>query len=324
MAYELGAQLTLDDTAFTVIKQNRLMGGAVIAADGVYGRVGPKEAILAERDHTAELFRRGFPVPEIIASGEAPDDSWYFTETAVGDKPFHKRFMADYREYGQVRDATFDAYLHLIGKYLVAQTAETNRTTVDASTFIQTVVPHDRVLPNYDYFGKDSTLYQRALDKATQKLADAPMGILQFDLNPYNTLERGVIDFELAGAGPIGYDTLMSPRWSSTWFTSYPSRYQVGYAPSNEQLARNDALVTRITTAAGLSDTAQYMQEFLLIKSAWALSDLLTPQPDWPPDKTAFRKYRANVLEAVVQSYLTDEPIEPKQLAHIPGGELSA
>ncbi len=147
-------------------------------------------------------------------------------------------------------------------------------------------------------------------------------GILQFDLNPFNVLKNGIIDFELVGYGPIAYDVLMSARWGGSWFTDYPSLHSTAYKLTNNQIKENDKLVSNMAAENDLTDPMQYLQEFLLLKSTWAASDFNPPQDNWPKNKIAFRRYRANVLKTVIKAYLSGNIIDCQLLSGIPGGEL--
>jgi hypothetical protein len=314
--------LSINGRTFEIVKPTRLLNGMVLKAGDIYARVGEKKPTLEEQNHTVSLLDRGFPVPIVLESGELPDNKWYFTETSLGQDNFHKQFTDQYRSEGEISEESFARYLAVIKKYARAQSNTKNRTTIKPSKFIETLIPKTAVLPTYCYFGHSETEYVHALDKVADRLVHAPMGIIQHDLNPFNILDGGVIDFELVGYGPIGYDTLMSARWSQGWFTNYPSRYPTAYKFSSLQIQTSDELIDEIATTNGCGMPTEYLQEFTLLKSAWAISEIVPPDPDWPHDKLAFRRYRANVLAHVVQKYLDDEEIDFTGLANIPGGEL--
>jgi hypothetical protein len=314
----------IDGKFFEVIKSTRLNEGMVLRSRSgdIFARLGPKQLVLEEQIHTLSLYSKGFPVAQVLSSGEMPNDQWYFTETSLGTATFHDLFKEEYKNDGQVSDVTFGQYLAVIKKYLTAQSMADNKTNVSVTEFVETLLPEERVLSNYCYFGYDADSYLEAIRVASTKLANCSMGILQFDLNPFNVLENGIIDFELVGYGPIGYDVLMSARWSSAWFTDYPSRCPVAYKLIDNQIAENDQLVSDITTKNGITDPTRFIQEFLLLKSAWALSDFNSPQDTWPKDKIAFSRYRANVLKLVVETYLADEIIDYRLLSSVTSGEL--
>lgn len=312
----------LGEKVYEIIKPKRLREGMVLRHGDTYARIGPKDAVLEEQVHTASLLKRGFPVPRILESAAHGNHEWYFVEESVGDETFHNRFMRETQEAGGITDATYNSYLSLIGKYLDAQVQERNRTNVKASEFVSALLDENAVLSNYCYFGYSAEPYREAIEKAIQRLASADIGILQFDLNPYNILENGVIDFELVGYGPIGYDVLMSARWGGTWFTKYPSRHPLAYSLSSDQIATSDDLVREKSQSAGASDPKRFLEEFLLLKTAWGVMEFDVPQASWPQDKIAFRRFRANLLNRAVSCYLNEEPIDYWNFANIAGGEI--
>lgn len=301
--------ITLNGNDFEIIKPVRLRGGMVVKAGNIYGRIGPKLETLEEQIHTVSLLERGFPVAQIIDSGAVGDDMWFFTESSLGDTPFHELFSSEYSTNEKISDSTFNQYLDVIRHYSKAQSTERNYTTVSAEDFVSSLLPRQLVIHNYDYFGYDVDQYENAIKRATQRLERAPMGILQFDLNPYNTLRQGVIDFEAVGYGPIGYDTLMSARWGGGWFPNYPARHTMAYRLSNQQIAENDTLVNGMAKQNRLEEPTIYLNEFLLLKTAWASSDILPVTSDMPIDRIEFRRYRAKLLDVAVNSYLAGKPI---------------
>lgn len=315
--------IQIDGQEFEIIKPTRLRDGMVIKSGDVYGRLGPKDVTLDEQVHTKSLHERGFPVPEVLSSGSYGDDEWFFLETSLGSQTFHEIFTDEYQSQGKVSDESFGKYIHVIEEYVRAQVAPDNRTSVSATDFISELIPENLVLPQYEYFGFSRDRYHEVISKVEDRLRGAPMGILQFDLNPYNVLEGGLIDFELVGYGPIGFDSFISARWATAWFTDYPSRHPVSYRLSEEQVLRNDTLIDDVMNAAGLVSPKKYMQEFLVLKSAWGCRSFTPISDDLPDDKIAFARFRVNILEHCIDKYLGDELIDYRTLASLPGGEIS-
>lgn len=309
---QVPSTLTIADEQFDIIKPNRLLPGMVLKSRerDAYARLGLKASTLEEQVHTVSLYERGFPVARVLESGEIGTDEWYFIEESLGNQPFHEQFSAEYQEYGYVLDETFSRYLEILTRYIQAQSAKSNRSNISSLDFIESVIADKYIIANYATCGKDVEKYKQAVATATQRLATAPMGILQFDLNPFNILDRGVIDFELVGYGPIGYDTLMVSLWHR-WFTDdVNSRFHIAYYLSDEQIARVSERVSSLAHETGIPDPIQYLQEFLLIKSAWGFTSLKSIDEE-EPSKRAFYEYRARILEHCIDSYLANKMIDP-------------
>lgn len=309
---DIETPITIGGNDFYVIKASRQGDGAVLRSEDVFGRIGPPATILAEQRHTAALYERGFPVPEVLDGGELDDGQRYFTESSLGEDTFHTLFAREYAQSGEISEATYQDYLFVIERYARAQMSNENRLKADAADFINGLVPDEGVLQNYRRFGGSGDDYSRALDRVASRIEHAPMGVLQFDLNPCNVLKGGVIDFELVGSGPIGYDLLTSARWGGTWYADYPLLFSRSYSLSHQQIERNDSLIERVAAEYDLCSPSIYLDEFLVLKSAWAVlvSGLNIPESVSDGDKTAFQQYRANILSSAVSSYLAGEPID--------------
>lgn len=316
----------LSGIPFQHVKSDRRQPGRVFRAENYFARLGPEPFIGAQAVRAAELYQRGFPVPEVIDSGNHEGD-WYFIETAFAGETFHVLFAEETERHGRIQDSTFQAYLDVIRRYMIAQTAPSNRTIVDPHDFVHQLIPQSQVFQAYERHGHDATLYDRAIQRAIQQLAAAPTGILQYDLNPFNILKQGVIDIELSGPGVIGYDSLTSARWGGSWYPDYPARYTTAYRLRPEQLQQNDALIDEVARSQGLPAPSRWLQEFLLLRSAWAVAyfDAYDPRPenDWSSDRRSFQHFRSNILKTSVQHYLAGQPIPYWSFPMTPGGELN-
>lgn len=302
---------TIHNERFEVVKPERLLEGMVLksCSRDVYARIGPKQAILEEQIHTVSLYERGFPVAQVLESGKYSSSEWFFTEESLGEYPFHQQFATEWAEQGAVTESTFEHYLAVLSAYIDAQFLPTNRTTISATEFVQAAAPDHEILSNYTACGGDVDSYQQALAHATRKLHNAPMGILQLDLNPYNILDNGVIDFEMVSYGPLGYDSLLVSLWHRWFMNDTSKKYNIAYQLSEDQIQRAEQLIVTASKKANIANPLEFMQEFLLIKSAWAFSSnkLLKDEPE---SKHSFYAFRAKILSNAVDSYLAKEPIE--------------
>lgn len=304
--------IELNGERFTIVKPERLNLGMVLRSTTrpAYARLGEKQAVLSEQIHTVSLGERGFPVARVLDSGPRGETDWYFIEEDLGEQSFHTVFRDEYGRDGVVSNETFAKYFSVLERYFVAQYDPKNRTSVSANDFLEAVFPEHEVTGNYYKLGGDVEKYRAAIAKATARLADAPMGILQFDLNPYNIMEHGVIDFEMVGYGPLGYDAYFVSRWHRWFVADQSSRYSGAYMLSEDQIAACDQLVEQLAVEQGLPSPSKYHQEFAFIKTAWGFSSHKNID-DEPASKRAFYQYRAELLVQCVDNYLADMPIDP-------------
>ena len=303
--------IDINGELFDVVKQERLLPGMVLKSQArdAYARLGPKESALEEQIHTVSLHERGFPVARVLDSGEYGEDQWYFIEEALGNLTFSEQFKQEYQQLGYVSDTTHEKYLAVLHNYLQAQYNPANATSVSIEDFIESAIPDSTILANYSQLGGNVERYKQAIAKAEAELHDYPMGVLQFDLNPFNMLDGGVIDFELVGYGPLGYDVLLCSKWHR-WFTSdQTSKYHLNYLLSPEQIAASEALVVEIAKQRGLPNPLKHLEAFTFIKTTWGFSSDKTLDEE-PASKRDFYKYRAGLLTHCVESYLHDQPID--------------
>ncbi|MGE5298924.1 MAG: phosphotransferase [Acidobacteriota bacterium] len=306
------APITINGELFDVVKPTRLLPGMVLKSKtrDVYARLGPKASALEEQIHTISLQERGFPVANVLDSGEYGNDEWYFIEQSLGEATFSQQFREEYLQDGKVSAPTHESYLKVLDTYAAAQFDPANRTHIAIEEFLEAAIPDSTIIANYLQLGGDIDRYHAAIKKAADELRECPMGVLQLDLNPFNILEGGVIDFELVGYGPIGYDLLFCSRWHR-WFTSdTASQYHLNYLLSPEQVAEADAIVTRYAEKYGLPSPTKHMAAFTLIKSAWGFTSTKTFDEE-PESKQAFYRYRARILTLCVDAYLKGEAIDP-------------
>ena len=112
---------------FTYLKR-RLVGGEVFVSRNqeLYLRTGVDFEIQKEMNVTRNLFRRGFPVPEIIAEGHLKDKTAYYIEKSIGTDVFGEIFREETKKNGHASEASFDAFVAVVEKYARAQCHQKN------------------------------------------------------------------------------------------------------------------------------------------------------------------------------------------------------
>ena len=120
----------LGGVEFRRLKVGRRLAGAVLQSDtGLFARIGPREVIQPQQAYAQYLYERGFPVPQVVWSGEHKETGeWCFAERSVGKETFHARFARETERHGSVQDDTLRSYLATIYRYIDAQMAPRNRT----------------------------------------------------------------------------------------------------------------------------------------------------------------------------------------------------
>jgi len=306
--------ITVEGQDFAYVK-DRLIGGRVFANQDKteYLRTASAAEIAGEANLTKDLYERGFPVPKVIATGTLKDGTAYYTERSIGDRHFGQIFKQNTKTEGHITEESLDAFINVIKRYCAAQFNYKN------------FVPH-----NPDSLAKISAfeiamrsnppapdmepMFAEVYQKANERLSKLPWGYLQPDLNPFNILHDGIIDFELADFGPIGYDTVTNIYFERMWPTK-----EVSYHASDEQIAKYVAAIDAIAKEHDLPPMSSFTDDFLVLKAIWASAK--PKESEEGAEKYAdLWKWRANVRDWCVKQYLKGEPIDSNQF-QVVGGE---
>ena len=84
------------------------------------------------------------------------------------------------------------------------------------------------------------SMFAEAYKKANERVSTLPWGYIQPN-SPFNILHDGIIDFELAYFGPIGYDALTNIYFERMW-----PKHEISYHFNDEQIARYVAAIDAI------------------------------------------------------------------------------
>ncbi len=307
--------LLIDGKEYTYIK-SRLIGGKVFCSEDKreYVRTANHAEITGEVNMTKELYERGFPVPEIVASGMVDEETAYYIEKSIGDRVFGEIFMEETEKSGHVSEESFDAFLKVIIKYCKAQFDEKNFVPHNKEAFTG-VIDVANTLRNNPPSQEMSALFTEAYTLASERVLDLPWGYIQPDLNAFNILHDGIIDFELAGFGPVGYDVLTNVHFGRMW-----PKKRVAYVFSNDQVARYVREVDIVAQEKGLPTLSEYENDFLVLKAIWSTGKDKESE-DHPESRPAFWKWRADLRDWCIKQYLKGEKIDSNYFESIPHGQ---
>jgi aminoglycoside/choline kinase family phosphotransferase len=303
--------ITIDGVAYSYLK-DRLMGGDIyVNADrSAYLRTHSAAEIAGELNITRDLRSRGFPVPEVLAEGELPTGASYFIESSIGDGNFADQFTEETKANGLVSDASFDAFIDTVKKYCEAQFNPRNYLPHDKEGLAH-MIALANVLRNNPPSDAMREAFMEAIERASERSLTLPWGYIQADLNAYNILPNGVIDFELASFGPVGYDALTNVYFGRMW-----NEGRVRYRFSNEQIARYTAELDSVAAAYNLPPISEYTDDFLVLKTIWATCKDKGSEED-PTSNQDFWAWRVKVRDWCIQQYLRGEKIDTDMFEEI-------
>ncbi|MES2225289.1 MAG: aminoglycoside phosphotransferase family protein [Patescibacteria group bacterium] len=296
--------ITVNGIAYNYLK-DRLMGGDIYVNTDrtAYLRTHSAAEIAGELNITRDLHERGFPVPEVLAEGVLPTGESYFIESSIGDRNFADQFTEETKENGVVSDATFDAFTEAVKKYCEAQFNPKNFVPQNKEAMAQ-MIALANVIRNNPPSEEMREPFMEAIERASERSLSLPWGYIQADLNAYNILPNGVIDFELASFGPVGYDGLTNVFFGRMW-----PEGKVRYRFSNEQIARYIAELDSVAIAYDLPKLSEYSDDFLVLKTIWASGKDKGSEED-PTSNPDFWAWRVKMRDWCIQQYLKGEKID--------------
>ena len=306
-ASENEQSISIGGKVFFYLK-NRLNGGKVFVNPGKsdYLRTASPTEIANEVALTKTLCARGFPVPEVIAIGTLESGMAYYIERSIGDRVFGDIFREETKSNGRVSDESFDEFVSVTKKYCDAQFDPKNLVPADRAA-LAGVTEIENVMRNNPPSPAIAKMFAEAHTKACERVMSLPWGYIQYDFNSFNVLRGGVIDFEFAGLGPVGYDALTSTHFGRMW-----PKNRVAYVITDDQIARYVNEVDKVAVAKGLPTISSYTNDFLLLKAIWSTSKEKASESN-PGSNADFWEWRTKMRDWCIRRYLNSEKIDSNQ-----------
>lgn len=303
--------INLDGTTYSYIK-HRLTGGVVFVSDDgqSYLRVGDEAEVLGEVNITRELAERGFPVPPIKNTGKLEDGRNYYTEESIGDRVFGDIFIDETKTNGKVSDASFNLFTDIMERYCDAQFDSANFAPHNPDVLAQ-AISLANVLRNNPPSPEKTDAFNAAYEAASKRMQELPWGYAQPDLNAFNILQGGIIDFELAGFAPIGYDVVTNAYFGRMW-----PEDKVAYTFTDEQIAGYQMRIDAVADRKGVPRPSEYLNDFLVLKAIWASSKDKKSEED-PSLYKDFWEWRVALRNWCIEEYLAGRPIDSNQFQRV-------
>lgn len=291
--------VSVGDKNFIYLK-DRLMGGRVFSNPdkSEYLRTAAPAEIAGEINLTKDLYTRGFPVPEVVGSGELKDGVAYYIEKSIGEHVLGEVFITDTKKYGSVSEESFTVFIQIVKKYCEAQFNPKNFVPQDKNT-LSSMVVFTEVMEHHPPSLEMQGVFFEVYEKISQKIMALPWGYVQSDLNAFNILPNGVIDFELVGFGPVGYDVITNVYFGRMW-----PKDRIAYILTDDQIARYISEVDQIAQKNNLPIISSYLDEFLVLKTIWATGKAKGS------DSTDFLQWRVRVRDWCIKEYLKGNKID--------------
>ena len=292
------------------LHRSRASGGGKIykSIDGSsYLRTDSPKSIRDEVTFAKELHHLNFPVPKVEESGELKDEA-YFIENSLGNETFGATFRREFKESGIVSDETFRQYCLISKDFLEAQLKSAKK-FVGSKNDMRKSIHVDTVLDENPDLNSHFVL--QAVDKAIARTADLPSVLTHGDLNPFNILQKGVIDFEHSFIAPAGYDVIGNIFYGRFWnFRDELGEQKLSYDFADKQVKAYLYAVDKIAEKHNIEKLSDFIDDFLLLKSIWSLChEKKLAHASGSYNKWHFRKA---VLLYCLEQYSTEKPIDTK------------
>lgn len=310
--------LTLEGEQYAFVKSRRLGGAVFVNRDhSRYARVGLAVETEREAALTETLFERGFPVPRVLSRGTVDEERSYYTETSIGTVVFGEQFEQEWKKEGTVSPQSFSSFLSVLTRYAEAQSKKQNQVE-GSQKHIDNCVSLENVLRNNPPQPESEERFFEAYKKASTQVLRLPFVYAQADLNAFNMLEDGVIDFEHACHAPLGFDISTCLLFPTLW----PER-ATRYRFSDTQTEAGMHAIQNILTSVGVPHAHAHTmrEEFLLLKLIRATAKAKESELH-AACNPEFWRWRTRVRDSAVHSYLNNEPIDPSTFEEI-GGSIN-
>lgn len=276
------------------VKPRTATDGAVWRSDdgAVFKRDGGHD-LRAEAQAQKALGEMGYPVPEIVETGDAKGTS-YFIETSLGKMSLHDRALRDVEQTGAVQRTTLDAAAEVSGRLLAAQIRTAASKAGSSEHWIHQAGFIDEVLAeNPDL---DNSRVRDTVRVIARRLRETPISHGHLDYGLPNAFPDGVIDWQHQSRAPVGFDVY--PMLDITAFKGGSN----GYAFTRKQRCDYvEALDMVSTDLLGLA-LSRLLGDFLMVKCFFFLA-LMKPKDMANRRKRIKWAYRRKLFSLCLESY---------------------
>ncbi len=288
-------KLTFKDKDFTLIKKRYYDDVYIYKGESEILRIGPKSILEKEIKFQTYLIENEFPVAKIYEEGGFGESLYFFAEELLGEKPLIDLFIEDCEKFGDVSEESFEKFLTVIEKYLRAKFK-----TVKKGFDSEDVRKAMHISVAGEEFPELKEKLERFFEKFLLKFKDHPVTIEHNDLNAYNILEKGVIDFEGAYFGPFGYDVCVNGLHQFGWSKTKSERlikYHLTQVQIDTYFSRLDALCVE----NNFPKLSPYASDFYIGRMIYHL----TRMQDFP----IIRALRYEKLNKMLDAYLNSTDV---------------
>ena len=251
----------IGESAFQRVSRARA-GVAVYRGSRGYARIGAPDAVRALKARHRAFAAAGFPVASIKEEGTQDGEDFYI-EASLGAERLGIRFRREW-EAGMIPDSTFEIFMAIMLEITAAQISAGSlfgRSDLAAGIHLEEI---SSVQP------EDARRLRARFDLAMHRLASMPVVACHGDLNPQNMFADGIIDFEDAFAGPLGYDQVSAIYTTELNPVGAQYEFPAHYRFSADQISRYYRAIDERFVAAGSPALSTVRRDLEFCRSVWA------------------------------------------------------
>jgi aminoglycoside phosphotransferase len=270
-------------------------GAVYVSADGSRYRRTGTAALRSEAAFQQMAAALGYPVPQVLQTGEWADGTFFVDEESLGTLSLHERALALLNAGQELSDEVVDQLAAVSSRLLSAQARHPADAGPDAleQWVEQAGWTRNVFAENPDL---DTPRTRAALTRATREMAGMPMVWGHLDYGLPNVLPAGVIDWQHHGVAPLGFDVALA-------LEVIPFKGGAkGYAATPKQRERYLAVLDAAAQAVGSPPVSPHLGAFLLVKSLFFLA-LMRPADPARADKHQKWQYRRHLFLKGLEQY---------------------
>ncbi len=287
--------IEIEGKRFEFVKTRTYTPFYIYKCEDLYLRIGPKEIVESELNFHKNLLEKDFPVARIVSEGVMGERSYYI-ETSQGEHLLGNLFADDFKKFEYVREPNFDLLLDISKQFTRAQLKTAKKEKNYESFYLGIHI--DYILEERPDL-KDKIL--QAFEMIKDRTYLMPTVITHGDFNPYNLLEKGIIDFGNNFEGIAGYDTVSNIFQTYFFPNDIGFESQRRYEFTSGQVDRYLDSMNIIFIEYGLPRVSIFLSEFILSRAVWSAVRM--------QQAPRLQAWRYQNLETLLNGYLAGEDI---------------
>jgi hypothetical protein len=267
---------------------------SIYGNEDFFVRIGPEELIKRELALHKSLVGMDFPVAKIVSEGWL-DNEHYYIEESLWEEILWKKFCLDFKENSEISEENFEHFIAVVHRYAIAQANIVNKGRIGTLDFLSWIQIEELIkeAPGLTEITKE------AIAKSAKRLSAFPLVFSQWDLNPHNILEKGVIDFDMGFEAPYWYDLVTAIYHTYTFPPKGIAEYSRWYVFSGNQERVYLEMIDNVSNQAWFPKISDLIPDFLIGRLVWSVVRM--------HDCPLLQKWRYEKFEAIIKQYLNDE-----------------